>query len=121
MSSKFSPAKPNVANRRSVRAPSRRLRAPRLLGLNGRHFPSLRTLHDLRHSAATKMAENDVPEATMNALLGRMSRSMLERYSHIRTAAKREAVAGVTLRQTERIPEAVPVEVPVVARTATIQ
>ena len=48
--------------------------------------------HDLRHSAATKWAEAGVPESTMLALMGHMSRSMLERYSHVRTAAKREAV-----------------------------
>lgn len=29
--------------------------------------------HDLRHTAATEMAENDTPEATMKALLGHMS------------------------------------------------
>ena len=34
----------------------------------------------------------------MLALMGHMSRSMLERYSHIRMAAKIEAVAGMTLR-----------------------
>src|SRR5207245_2793382 len=49
-------------------------------------------LHDLRHTAATKMAEAGVPESTMLALMGHMSRAMLERYSHIRMAAKREAV-----------------------------
>jgi len=54
-------------------------------------------LHDLRHSFATRLAENGVPESTMLALLGHMSRLMLERYSHIRMAAKRDAVAGVTL------------------------
>ena len=41
--------------------------------------------HDLRHTAATKMAEAGVPESTMLAILGHMSRSMLERYSHVRT------------------------------------
>jgi len=54
-------------------------------------------LHDLRHTAATKMAENDVPEGTMKALLGHMSQKMIERYSHIRNAAKRKAVDGLTL------------------------
>ena len=53
--------------------------------------------HDLRHTAATKMAENNVPEATMKALMGHMSRAMIERYSHIRTDAKRTAVEGLTL------------------------
>ena len=53
--------------------------------------------HDLRHTAATKMAENGVPEATMKALLGHMSKAMIERYSHIRSEAKRQAVDGLTL------------------------
>jgi len=53
--------------------------------------------HDLRHTAATKMAENDVPEATMKALLGHMSKAMLERYSHIRNEAKRKATDSPTL------------------------
>ena len=54
-------------------------------------------LHDLRHTAATKMAENDTPEATMKALLGHMSQAMLERYSHIRMDAKRKALNAVEL------------------------
>ena len=53
-------------------------------------------IHDLRHTVATKMAEAGVPESTMLALLGHMSRSMLERYSHIRMAAKREAVEALS-------------------------
>jgi integrase len=52
-------------------------------------------LHDLRHTAATKMAEAGAPESTMLAIMGHMSRSMLERYSHIRMAAKREAVEAL--------------------------
>ena len=54
-------------------------------------------LHDLRHTAATKMAEAGVPESTMLALMGHMSRAMLERYSHIRMAAKRDAVKSLEL------------------------
>jgi integrase len=54
-------------------------------------------LHDLRHTAATKMAEAGVPESTMLALMGHMSRAMLERYSHIRMAAKRAAVDALAL------------------------
>jgi integrase len=53
--------------------------------------------HDLRHTALTKMAEAGVPESTMLALVGHMSRAMLERYSHIRMAAKREAVEALAL------------------------
>lgn len=53
-------------------------------------------LHDLRHTAATKMAEAGVAESTMLSLMGHMSRAMLERYSHIRLAAKREAVEALS-------------------------
>jgi hypothetical protein len=42
------------------------------------------------------MAEAGVPENTMLALMGHMSRAMLERYSHIRMAAKREAVESLS-------------------------
>jgi integrase len=54
-------------------------------------------LHDLRHTTATKMAEAGVPESTMLAIMGHMSRAMLERYSHIRMAAKRDAVKALEL------------------------
>ena len=78
-------------------------------------------LHDLRHTFATRLAENGASESTMLALMGHMSRAMLERYSHIRMAAKRDAVSGVTLRQKIENSEVVPVIVPVVAQIETIQ
>lgn len=53
--------------------------------------------HDLRHTAATKMAEAGVPESTMLAIMGHMSRAVIERYSHIRMPAKREAVKSLEL------------------------
>jgi integrase len=53
--------------------------------------------HDLRHTTLTKMAEAGVPESTMLALAGHMSRAMLERYSHIRMKAKRAAVETISL------------------------
>src|ERR1039458_10202000 len=52
-------------------------------------------LHDLRHTALTKMAEAGVPESPMLSLVGHISPAMLERYSHIRMAAKREAVESL--------------------------
>jgi len=72
-------------------------------------------LHDLRHTAATKMAEAGTPESTMLALLGHMSRAMLERYSHIRMAAKRTAVEALTLKpaKAEAPAAAVPTELPI--------
>lgn len=51
--------------------------------------------HDLRHTWASSMAENGVPEQTMLSMAGWMSRKMLERYSHTRQAAKKLAVAGL--------------------------
>lgn len=74
--------------------------------------------HDLRHTAATKMAEAGTPESTMLALMGHMSRKMLERYSHIRVAAKREAVEALNLRTDS---DAVPTKVPTVKAKAAIQ
>jgi hypothetical protein len=41
------------------------------------------------------MAEAGVPESTMLSLMGHMSRAMLERYSHIRIKAKREAAESL--------------------------
>ena len=66
-------------------------------------------LHDLRHTFATQLAEAGVPESTMLALMGHLSRAMLERYSHIRIAAKRHAMSGITLRQKGENSEVVPV------------
>lgn len=78
-------------------------------------------LHDLRHTFCTRLAEAGVPESTMLALMGHMSRAMLERYSHIRMAAKREAVAAVTLRPKASNSEVVPVKVPVLVEDVPIQ
>ena len=78
-------------------------------------------LHDLRHTFATRLAENGVSESTMLALMGHMSRAMLERYSHIRMAAKREAIARVTLATVKHELEGVPVKVPVVTAQAILQ
>jgi integrase len=78
-------------------------------------------LHDLRHTFATRLAENGVAESTMLALMGHMSRAMLERYSHIRMAAKVQAVSAVRLRSEQTNSEAVPVKVPVIENRVTVQ
>jgi len=67
------------------------------------------------------MAEAGVPESTMLALMGHMSRAMMERYSHIRMAAKREAVEAMTIRKPETNSEAVPTKSTTVEGSATIQ
>ena len=53
--------------------------------------------HDLRHTAITKLAEESVPDSTMKALAGHVHEKMVERYSHIRMRAKREAVEALAL------------------------
>jgi len=60
------------------------------------------------------MAEAGVPESTMLALAGHMSRAMLERYSHIRMKAKRDAVEAISLS----VPSPVSVEVPTISPTS---
>jgi integrase len=68
--------------------------------------------HDLRHTVCTKMAESGIAESTMLAIMGHMSRSMLERYSHIRHAAKREAMAAVEARSAFAVSVGVPPNIP---------
>jgi len=53
-------------------------------------------IHDLRHTAITKLAEAGVSENMLLSIAGHMSRAMLERYSHIRLASKREAMNSLT-------------------------
>jgi integrase len=55
-------------------------------------------IHDLRHTAITKLAESGASDSTIMALAGHLSRTMLERYSHIRMNAKRQAVESLTLK-----------------------
>ena len=52
--------------------------------------------HDLRHCCITKLAESQASEQTIMAIAGHLSRTMLEHYSHIRLAAKRAALEGIT-------------------------
>lgn len=71
--------------------------------------------HDLRHTAAAKMAEAGVPESTMLALMGHMSRRMLEHYSRVRLTAKRVAVECLSLPERIGLPELPPTISPIVA------
>jgi integrase len=87
----------------------------------GKHSGVQCRLHDLRHTAATKMAEAGVPESTMLALMGHMSRAMLERYSHIRMAGKREAVEAMAIGLDAKNSEEVPTRVPTVGTASLIQ
>lgn len=59
--------------------------------------------HDLRHTFVTRLAENpNVSEETIRSLAGHVSRRMLERYSHIRTRAKEEAIRTLEQPEIER-------------------
>jgi integrase len=78
-------------------------------------------LHDLRHTAATKMAEAGTPESTMLSIMGHMSRAMLERYSHIRMTAKREAVESLSMRPKQAKPEVASTVSTTVEQSAQIQ
>ena len=81
----------------SERSESRQCGAENGLGVDSQRGGLQCRWHDLRHTVCTKMAENGVPESTMLSIMGHMSRKMLERYSHIRMAAKRQAVEALRL------------------------
>lgn len=52
--------------------------------------------HDLRHTFVTRLAERpEVSEQTIMSLAGHVSRSMLARYSHIRSQAKQAAITAL--------------------------
>src|SRR5208283_1494944 len=54
--------------------------------------------HDLRHCAITQLAENGTSDSTIMAIAGHVSRRMLERYSHVRMEAKRNAMETLEVR-----------------------
>lgn len=51
--------------------------------------------HDNRHTLITELAESGAGEEAIMEIAGHVSRQMLSRYSHIRTEAKRNALAAV--------------------------
>ena len=53
--------------------------------------------HDLRHTAYTKLVEAGVPDGVIMALMGHVSRQMVERYSHVRMDAMKQAVEKLSL------------------------
>jgi integrase len=55
--------------------------------------------HDNRHTLITELAESGAGDETIMAIAGHVSRSMLTRYSHIRTQAKRTALEDVVARR----------------------
>lgn len=71
-------------------------------------------LHDLRHTAITKLAETCASDATLMAIVGHMSRAMLEHYSHVRMQAKRRAMEALSTERRPASTEGVPAKVPTV-------
>ena len=56
-------------------------------------------LYDARHTFITRLAENPaVSEETIRQLAGHVSQRMLQRYAHIRQAARRAAIAAMEAR-----------------------
>jgi len=54
-------------------------------------------LHDLRHTFVSRLAEGQNADQTIMALAGHLSRKMMERYSHVRNEAKRDAVEALNM------------------------
>lgn len=53
-------------------------------------------MYDLRHHALTRLLENpDISEQTIKDIAGQVSKKMIDRYSHIRLKAKRDAVEAL--------------------------
>ena len=57
---------------------------------------------DLRHTSISRIAEAGVPDTTIMAIAGHVSRAMLEGYSHISMIGKRKAVEALEAPQTEQ-------------------
>jgi integrase len=59
--------------------------------------------HDLRHHAITGLAESGASEQANMSIAGHISHKMLERYSHVRLEAKRQAIQALSHRPGETI------------------
>jgi integrase len=57
-------------------------------------LPGLR-FHDLRHHLITELCESGASEQTIKSIAGHVSQRMLDRYSHIRLDAKRQALEAL--------------------------
>jgi hypothetical protein len=65
--------------------------------------------------------EAAVPGSTMLAIMGHMSRAMLERYSHIRMAAKSAAVEALSTMKKQPVSSEVPIRVPTTINPTGLQ
>jgi integrase len=64
--------------------------------------------HDLRHTFVSRIAEGQASDGTIQALAGWMSPKMIERYSHVRNEAKRNAIAILDNGQNQQGPHNFP-------------
>jgi integrase len=77
-----------VCTRQTCKADIRDVKSP-LAGLR---------FYDLRHHAITELAESQVSDQTIMAIAGHVSQTMLARYSHVRSEARRQAVAALSAK-----------------------
>lgn len=64
--------------------------------------------HDMRHTFVSKMAEGQASDATIMSLAGHLSRKMMEKYSHTRNEAKRQAIAALDAAEPLESPQIPP-------------
>jgi integrase len=73
----------------------RKRRSRKWIGVKNRCNPvskGLLRFHDLRHTVMTELAEMGLADHVLESISGRLSRRMLDQYSHIRIDAKRQAL-----------------------------
>jgi integrase len=58
--------------------------------------------HDGRHTFITDLAETGASDEVIRSTVGHVSTQMLRHYSHVRTEAKRAALAAMEERNTKR-------------------
>ncbi len=68
-------------------------------GLSGVRF------HDMRHQLITELGESGASDQIIMAIAGHVSRKMLDRYSHPRLEAKRQALEKALGKQKKQSPE----------------
>jgi hypothetical protein len=54
--------------------------------------------HDTRHPCITELAESKAGDATIRAIAGRVSKKMLQHYSHVRLEARRTALDALSVK-----------------------
>ena len=64
--------------------------------------------HDMRHTFVSKMAEGQASDATIMSLAGHLSRKMMEKYSHVRNEAKRQAISALDVKTQTDSPQIPP-------------